>query len=346
MIDRTLRARVLLEEAHRLGLDLRDLIAAAGDLDDRVPTLAAFVDSIAATFTPATAATYRPYWRLTTTHLGDRHLHDIDLDDLTPVVDAAVQRAQRSRPGSTGRSSKETCVAALRALFARATAAGLVTANPAAALSKPRRARSRRRALDDNELAELISAVRTTSRDPDLDLLLVRFHLESGARRQGALDLRCRDLDQRRATVWLREKGDTEREQPVSPSLVTQLARHVAGRCLARPDDTVFRTADGRPLSARRYDTIFGRARTALDWSERDASLGARPAPHRHHGRRPAGGLPGRAGVRRPRPTVGHRAIPPRHPRRDRSGSRGPHRRGTPTHRESSPDQRRRLHDL
>lgn len=269
MIDRTLRARVLLEEVHRLGLDPRDLIAAGGALDDRVPTLAAFIDTIAPTFTPATAATYRPYWRLTTTHLGDRHLHDVDLEDLAAVVDAAVQRAQRARPGSTGRSSKETCVAALRALFARATAAGLVTANPAAALAKPRRARSRRRALDDHELAELISAVRTTSRDPDLDLLLVRFHLESGARRQGALDLRGRDLDQRRATVWLREKGDTEREQPVSPSLVTQLARHVAARCRATPDDTVFRTADGRPMSARRYDTIFGRARAALDWSER-----------------------------------------------------------------------------
>ncbi len=79
MIDRTLRARVLLEEAHRLGLDLSDLIAAGGDLGDRIPTVAAFVDSIGPTFTPGTAATYRPYWRFTTTHLGDRHLHDIDL---------------------------------------------------------------------------------------------------------------------------------------------------------------------------------------------------------------------------------------------------------------------------
>jgi hypothetical protein len=29
-----------------------------------------------------------------------------------------------------------------------------------------------------------VDAVRTTSHDPDLDLLLVRFHLESGARRE------------------------------------------------------------------------------------------------------------------------------------------------------------------
>jgi hypothetical protein len=36
--------------------------------------------------------------------------------------------------------------------------------------------------------------VRTTSHDPDLDLLIIRFHL-AGARREGALNLRLRDLD-------------------------------------------------------------------------------------------------------------------------------------------------------
>jgi integrase len=56
--------------------------------------------------------------------------------------------------------------------------------------------------------------VRTTSQDPDLNLLLVRFHLESGARRDGALALRVRDLDPRRGTMWLREKFGSEREQP------------------------------------------------------------------------------------------------------------------------------------
>ena len=148
-------------------------------------------------------------------------------------------------------------------------AAGLVTANPAAALMKPRRVRSRRRALDDHELAELIDAVRTTSRDPDLDLLVLRFHLESGARREGALNLRRRDLDLKRATVWLSEKGDSEREQQVSPSLVALLARHVDVRASADSEEPVFRTSCGRPMSARRSSTIFDRARVCLDWAER-----------------------------------------------------------------------------
>ena len=185
------------------------------------------------------------------------------------MVDDAIARARRNRPDSTGRASRETCVAALRALFRRAADAGLITANPAAALRRPRRVCSRRRALDDHELAELIDAVRTTSRDPDLDLLVVRFHLESGARREGALNLRNRDLDLKRATVWLREKGDSEREQPISPSLMALLVGHAGTRGSGPPDAPVFGRGDGRPMCARRYDTIFSRARTCLDWTDR-----------------------------------------------------------------------------
>jgi hypothetical protein len=143
---------VLLEEARALGVDLVDLIAADVADPARLPTVAAYIEAIAPTFTAAIAATYRPYWRLTATHLGDRRLAEITLENLVAVVDDAATRAQRRRPGSTGRASRETCVAALRALFRRATDAGLITVNPAAPLTKPRRGRSRRRALDDGEL--------------------------------------------------------------------------------------------------------------------------------------------------------------------------------------------------
>lgn len=269
MIDRALRARVVLTEAAALGLEVADLVAAAEPVADQVPTVAAFVEGVAPTFTLRTATTYRPYWRLAVDRFGDRPVDDIDLADLSAVVADAIARAKRNRPTTSGRASQETCIAAMRALFARAAALGLRAGNPAAALTKPRRSRSRRRALDDRELDELISAVRTTSRDPDLDLLVIRFHLESGARRQGALNLRRRDLDTTRATVWLREKDDTEREQPVSPSLVALLARHLADRAPGSDeDDAVLRTCHG-PMSARRYDTIFRRARTTLGWSDR-----------------------------------------------------------------------------
>lgn len=82
---------------------------------------------------------------------------------------------------------------------------------------------------------------------------------ESGARREGALNLRRRDVDRARSTVWLREKGDS-REQPVSPSLVGLLERHADTRRAAGLDQSVLRTFAGTPISARRYDTLFGRA--------------------------------------------------------------------------------------
>jgi integrase len=205
-------------------------------------TVAEFVAVVAAGFGSATARTYRPYWRLLLARHGDTPIAEIGLVDLELVVADAVDRARRRRPD---------------------------TAAPAAALVKPRRARSRRRALDYDELAQLVDAVRTTSRDPDLDLLLVRFHLETGARRQGALNLRPIDLDPKRATVWLREKGDNEREQPLSPSLVALLEAHHDDRAPGDVDGPLFRTRDGRPMSARRYDTIFSRTRSCLDWAYR-----------------------------------------------------------------------------
>ena len=80
---------------------------------------------------------------------------------------------------------------------------------------------------------------------PTSIFLVLLFHLESGARREGALNLRVGDLDARRATVWLREKGDSEREQAVFPSLLALLERHAEAR--GRPHDAepepVFRTA-------------------------------------------------------------------------------------------------------
>ena len=60
----------------------------------------------------------------------------------------------------------------------------------------------------------------------------------------------------------------TKREQPVSPSLLAALEAHHRQR--AQPGrGRVFTTAGGAPVTARRYDTLFARARTALAWDAR-----------------------------------------------------------------------------
>lgn len=277
-MDRLVRARVLLAEAAALGVTVDDLVAAAstgaveGSLPappGSVPTVAEYVERVAPSFGASTLATYRSYWRLAVARFGDRPVDTLDADDCEALLADAVRRAQRRRPGTDGRSSRENCIAALRALFARAERSGLLTKNPARELDKPRRRASRRRALDETELAEAVDAVRTTSQDPDLDLLVVRFHLESGARREGALNLRLGDLDARRSTVLLREKFGLEREQPVPPSLLAAVERHARGRGASAAHDQVFRTKRGQAITRRRYNTLFDRAQAVLPWAPR-----------------------------------------------------------------------------
>ena len=97
----------------------------------------------------------------------------------------------------------------------------------------------------------------------------MRFHLEAGARRQGALALQVRDLDSAHATVWLAEKNDTTREQPVSPSLVTALEHHAAARGATGAEELVFRNRRGHPIGGHHHDALFARARACLAWAER-----------------------------------------------------------------------------
>ena len=86
--------------------------------------------------------------------------------------------------------------------------------------------------------------MRTISRDPDLDLLVIRFQLESAPAAKAP---------------W-----------PVSPLLVAQLVRHLDARGSGSGiNDAVFRTSSGAPMSARRYGTILDHARICLDWADR-----------------------------------------------------------------------------
>lgn len=158
-MDRLVRARILLAEAAVLGVTIDDLIAEASSdalgTSGTGPTVAEYVATVTASFSKGTAATYKSYWGLLVDRLGDHPIGSVGVDDCEPVVVDAVERARRNRPGSDGRSARENCIGALRALFARAERAGLVARNPAADLEKPRRLPNRRRALEDDELREV-----------------------------------------------------------------------------------------------------------------------------------------------------------------------------------------------
>jgi integrase/recombinase XerC len=157
--------------------------------------------------------------------------------------------------------------AALRCLYQRAVDDGLIAEadNPARKVAKPRRLPTTRRALPDMRLAQINEVAATTGDDPELDTLLLRLHTETACRRGGALALRPRDLDPDQCLVLLREKGETVRWQPVSPTLMARLIEHGQERNAAA-DGPLLRYADGRPITSRRYDHLWARIGRHLPW--------------------------------------------------------------------------------
>jgi integrase len=74
------------------------------------------------------------------------------------------------------------------------------------------------------------------------------------------------DLDPDECLVRLREKGGTERWQPITPELAAHLADHSRQRGACRPDDALLRFRDGHPLTSRRYDALWARVGRQLPW--------------------------------------------------------------------------------
>jgi integrase/recombinase XerC len=125
---------------------------------------------------------------------------------------------------------------------------------------------STRRALLDDQLAQINIVTATTGNDPDLDTLLIRLHTETACRRGGALDLRPADLDREQCLIRLREKGETERWQPVSPTLMGQLLTHHHERGDGDPYDQLLRYRNRTPITSRRYDYLWQRLGRHLPW--------------------------------------------------------------------------------
>lgn len=257
------------------GLTVEDLAAAAeGAAPSKdVPTVRDYLSTVEKATTAGASKAYRSYWNKLVDSLGDRRLDEVKVSDLRAVALNAAESAVVRSNHRNGTSAQENCVGALRAFFELATKDGYVTANVALDVKKPKRLPSRRRPLTESELAELYKLC-ATGDDPALDTLLFRFHLETGARRGGALALRVRDLDSGRQCVRLREKGKTERWQPVSKTLLVALSEHARDRGATAPGDTVLRQFPakdktvGAPLTRRRYNTVSKRWQEAHQWAE------------------------------------------------------------------------------
>ena len=251
----------------RMGLTPADL-AAIPQHRSEVPTFAEYVPVVSAAVSAGTRRAYGSYWDRVVEHWGDRRLDEPSPSEIRQLMSYVKTHVVARRNARGGRSAEEHLVAALRCLYQRAVDDELITEanNPARKVAKPRRLPTTRRALPDTRLAQINQVAATTGDDPELDALLLRLHTETACRRGGALALRPQDLDAEQCLVLLREKGETVRWQPVSPTLMTRLVEHGRERH-APAGGQLLRYANGRPITPRRYDHLWTRLGRHLPWA-------------------------------------------------------------------------------
>ena len=250
----------------QMGLSPGDLVAAPRDRVP-VPTFAEYVPVVSAAVTAGTRRAYGSYWNRILEHWSERRLDEIAPSEIRQLMSYVKTHVVDRRNARGGRSATEHLVAALRCLYRHAEDDGLITAgeNPARKVDKPRRLPSTRRAVTDDRLAEICQAAAEGGDDPELDTLLLQLHTETACRRGGALALRLDDLDPDQCLIRLREKGETVRWQPVSPTLMARLVEHSQER-QAPPGGQLLRYRNGRPISSRRYDGLWARLGRVLPW--------------------------------------------------------------------------------
>ncbi|KAA2252674.1 tyrosine-type recombinase/integrase [Solihabitans fulvus] len=256
-------ARLLLA---RLGLSPEDLLAAAQDRPP-VPTFDEYIPVVSKAVSEGTRRVYGSYWNRVREQWGSRRIDEPTPSEIKHLAEYIKTHLVQRRNGRGGRCAVEHLIGALRCLYRHAVDDGLIHKddNPAAKVAKPRRLPSTRRAVADTRLAEINHVAATTGNDPALDTLLLRLHTETACRRGGALALRPRDLDPTQCLILLREKGETQRWQPISPTLMTALQQHAEGRYASR-EGQLLRYVNGQPITTRRYDHLWTRIGNHLPW--------------------------------------------------------------------------------
>lgn len=256
-------ARLLLQ---RLGVAPEQLLVAAAPIP--VPTFNEYIDTVSLAVSNGTFRAYEPYWNRVRQTWGGRRLNEptpLEIKQLAELVKAGAKVRRNTRGG---RLAAEHLISALRCLYRHAVADGLIAEqeNPAAKVAKPRRLASNRHALLNAQLEQINFVAASTGNDPELDTIIIRLHTETACRRGGAIALRPNDLDKAQCVIRLREKGETERWQPVSPTLMRHLLKHVQDRGTGDPFDQLLRYGNGSPITHRRYDHLWRRLGQHLTW--------------------------------------------------------------------------------
>ncbi|MFW5469502.1 tyrosine-type recombinase/integrase [Knoellia sp. CPCC 206435] len=227
--------------------------------------------------------TYTSGMRQLVTSLGDRELDSVGIVELRALRDSieqhtgahivarAVERGRRLRsydPQSFGQGAASNFVMAVRFFFRFAVDVGWLSSSPAETLKSPRRHPGLRRPLLPEELAEIWTVATTTGHDPELDELILTFLRHTAARREGSLNLTVGHVQPSNDRVLLSEKYGHTRVLPLRRDVGERLLTFAASRGSAAPADPIFRYRSGRPLTRRRFNSLFDRIDRHTDFTE------------------------------------------------------------------------------
>lgn len=256
-------ARVLLTQ---MNITPADLLAD----QPPIPTFAQIVPAVRAVLTPGTLRTYGTHLTRLETCWGDRALDTITKAELDAMAATVRATARPNRATRGGRSAQEHFISATRRVYQYAEDNNWIapTVNPARRLTLPPRQDSHRYALPTTQLTEIYATAATTGRDPALDALILRLHIETAARRGTGIDLRLSDLDPDQCLLHLYEKNNTDHWHPISPTLMRHLQRHAQQRGCP-PEGQLLRTEKGTPITRRHYDGLWTRLGLHLPWVAR-----------------------------------------------------------------------------
>jgi site-specific recombinase XerC len=274
--------RTMIQALDLSAADLAQIVDAM-TAESTIPTVGEFVAAATDACPRPSLPTYSCHFRRLADAHGDRRLDEIttaDINALRNQIVATAARAKVDRSKAAGRqlhsyeydahghSAGENLVRAARFFFNVAVEKRLIVINPAAAAKVPRRLPDRRRPLTATELDQVGLTWCSSGNDPELDSLLFEFHRKTAARREGGINLRLGNLDRERGSVTVTEKFGQWRELPLDVDLLVRLEAFARSRGAAGPADAVFRNRNGKPITRKRYETIYGRLRAALPWTQ------------------------------------------------------------------------------
>ena len=257
-------ARLLLA---RMGIDPADLLQDPAGPSE-IPTFADYIPRVSRAVSAGTRRVYSTYWNRVVEAWGPRPITSVTPLEISQLAEDIKANITPRRNARGGHGAAEHLIGALRCMYNHAVADRLLpeAENPAARVPKPRRLPSARMAIPDARLSEITTVAASTGNDPALDSLLIRLHTETACRRGGALSLTPQDLDPEQCLIRLREKGGTERWQPVSPTLMTHLLSHAETRGGLDSGERLLRHPTGKPITDRRYDYLWDRLGEHLPW--------------------------------------------------------------------------------